>query len=147
MVKTFNNIINDISGFCYSHHQINDFSWGVLSNISTKNHKFVLVWLQPVLSSISGHLMTLSFDMYVMDIVKQDLSNLKDVLNDTLLIGNDVVAKFWSDEEKWGWTLNEKGVTLEPFDAKFDDYLAGWIFRIDIEIENRLDICAIPEKN
>lgn len=144
MIKTFKNILNDIEQFCLKHHQIKDFGWGPQSNISTKDHKFVMVWLTPTSSSISGHLMTLSFEMLVFDIVKQDLSNLKEVLNDTLLIGNDVVSRFWSDEDTYGWVLNENTVTMMPFDAKFDDFCAGWVFKIDIEIEDRLSICNIP---
>jgi hypothetical protein len=145
MIKTFKRILEDIETFCDNHNQINSFSWGNPNNISTKNHTFPMVWLQPTTSTINGHMMTLSFDMYIMDLVKQDLTNLKDVMNDTLLMGNDVVSKFWSDCETYDWVLNEDGVSMEPFDAKFDDYTGGWIFRINIEIENRLSNCNIPE--
>lgn len=147
MVKTFKNILNDIEVFSKNHLQINSFGWGNPNNISTKEHDFVLLWLTPVSCIIEGGLMVLRFNMYVMDVVKQDFSNLKDVMNDTLLIGNDVISKFWSNEETYEWSLNEKNVRSEPFEAKFDDYCAGWIFSIDIEIENRLNNCIIPELN
>ena len=145
MVKTFKNIIEDIQTFCGEHLQINDFGWGQISNISTKEHDFVMVFLQPVKTSVEGRLVTMGFDMYVFDLVKQDKNNLIDVLNDTLLIGNDIVARFWDDEELYEWTLNENNVEAEPFDAKWDDFCSGWIFSIEIEIENRLNLCSVPK--
>ncbi len=145
MVRTLKNIIHDIDQFCTDHKQINEFGWGRLTEITTKDHDFVMLWLTPTTSTIEGHMVSLNFDMYVMDIVKQDLSNLLDVVNDTLLIGNDVVSKFWSDEETYGWVLNEANVSAEPFEAKFDDFTSGWIFRISVEIENSLSNCNIPD--
>jgi len=144
MVRTFKNIISDIEDFCSSHAQIHDFGWGQLSNITTKDHDFTMVWLQPTGTRIDGHLIVMEMDMYVFDLLKQDKSNLLDVMNDTLLIGNDVVSKFWDDEETYEWTLNEEGVTSEPFEARFDDYIGGWVFGIEIEIENRMNLCAVP---
>lgn len=145
MVRTFKNILSDIEDFCDAHLQIKEFGNGKVSNITTKDHNFVMLWLQPTGSIIAGHMMTLQYDMYVLDIMKQDRSNLLDVINDTLLIGDDVVAKFWSDEETYGWVLNEGNVSAEPFEAQFDDFCAGWVFRIELEIENRLNSCIIPE--
>ncbi len=145
MVRSFKNIISDIEDFCTAHNQINGFGWGQLSNITTKDHEFVMLWLQPTSSSIDGHLMTLNFDMYVFDLLKQNKENLLDTINDTLLIGNDVISKFWDNEEEYEWTLNEEGVSCEPFEAKFDDFTSGWVFSIEIELENRLSLCSIPE--
>ena len=145
MVRTFRNIISDIEDFCEDHNQIGEFGWGQLSNITTKEHDFTMLFLQPTQTQIDGHLMTLSFDMYIFDLVKQDKTNLLDVMNDTLLIGNDVIKKFWDNEEEYEWMLIEEGVGCEPFEAKFDDYTAGWVFSIEIEVENRLNLCEVPE--
>ncbi len=146
MIRTIKNINNDLETFCDNHLQIKEFGWGNISNITTKDHDFVMLWLQPIGSIIEGNLLTLRYDMYIMDLVKQDNSNLEDVHNDTFLIGLDVVNKFWSDEETYGWTINENTVTSEPFEAKFDDYTSGHIFSIEIEVENRMSNCNIPEE-
>lgn len=145
MVRTFKNILKDIEIFCENHNQVKDFSWGRMSNISTKDHDFTMIFLQPTTSQIQGSLIILSYYMYVFDLVKQDESNLEDVMSDCLLIGNDVVAKFWDNEDEYEWTLNEDVVSFEPFEAMFDDFTAGWIFSIDIQIKNNLNLCAIPE--
>lgn len=145
MIRTFKNIINDFSDFCDAHKQLAEFKWGLLNEITTKDHKFPMLWLQPTGTQIDGHLIILKYDMYVFDLLKQDKSNLVDVMNDTLLIGNDVVSKFWDNSSLYEWTLNEEGIVGEPFEAKFDDYCGGWTFSIEVELENRLNSCAIPE--
>lgn len=144
MIRTFKNIIHDIETFCDNHKQINEFKWGVLDEITCKDHKFVMLWLQPTGANIDGALITLNYSMYVFDIAKQDGSNLLDVINDTLLIGNDVIAKFWRDSDV-EWTINEQGISCEPFDKKWDDFCAGWTFNISIELQNNLDECEIPD--
>lgn len=143
MVKTLENIIQDLSGFSYSHAQINDFGKGRISNITTKNHKYPMIWLQPTTSIIDERMITLNMDMYVLDIVKQDLSNLIQVQSDMLVIGSDFVTNFWDNEETYSWTMVEN-VQGEFFDAEFDDYCAGSVFKISLEIENRMNICEIP---
>ena len=145
MIRTFKNVLKDLEEFCNNHNQIKEFGWGQLSEITRKEHDFVMMFLQPTGSVIDRNLMTLSFDMYIFDLVKQDKTNLLDVMNDTLLIGNDVVSKFWDNEETYEWMINEEGINAEPFEAKFDDYTAGWVFGIEIELENRLNLCAVPE--
>ena len=142
---TFKTIINDIEQFCEEHNQIHDFGWGPLSNITTKDHQFTMLWLQPSGGIVNGNSLLLTFDMYIFDLVKQDRSNLLDVMTDSLLIGQDVIANFWDNEELFDWTLNEQGVSYEQYEAKFDDYTAGVVFSIEIEVENRMNYCAIPK--
>lgn len=145
MKVTFKDIIKDFEMFSSSHLQVNDFGWGNPNNISTKNHNFILVWLTPLSTIIDGKKVIIKFDLYVMDVLREDLSNLKDVMNNTLLIGNDFITYFFTDDnEDRGWTIVEDNVISEPFEAMFDDFCAGWVFKIDVEFENELNTCTIP---
>jgi hypothetical protein len=142
MKRTFKNIINDLEKYCDNHYQINDFGWGLPEDISTKNHDFVMVWLNPQDVEFDNTKVILNFEMLVFDLVKQDKTNLLDVLNDTLLIGNDIIVDFWDNESGNEWVVNEN-TTAEKIEAEFDDYCAGWLFNISVEVENI--ICETPD--
>jgi len=146
MEKSFKQIVEALEDFCDNHLQIKSFDWGELNEITTKDRTYPLVWLNPTPGSNEGHLITLNFEMIVIDIVEQDFSNKKDVMNDCLFIINDVISNYWDNEETYGWTLNENGVTFTPYITNNDtDFCYGWVADISIEIENRLNSCAIPK--
>jgi len=145
MKKSFKNIIKDLETFCDEHKQINSFNWGELSEVSTKDMNYPSVFVQPVPGAIVGTMMMLSFEVYVFDVTKQDRSNLLEVMSDMLLVGNDIISQYFDDEDEFDFTLDEDGVTITPFEAKFDDYTAGWIFDINIEVANSYNTCAIPK--
>lgn len=143
MKKHLKEIVNDLEQFSINHKMLNDFGFGDISNISTKEHQFPMMWVYPVQSQL-GRQMNLSFDIYIIDLLKQDRSNLLDIMNQTLLIGNDVVAEYFDDEEQNDFLLNEEGVDVTPFEGEFDDFTAGFIFNIEIQVSNGLSKCEIP---
>ena len=136
-------VIKHIEDFCNEHVQINEFGCGPLSMISTKNHKFPIVWLLPTNARHESSHIILGFDMLVFDLLKSDYTNLTDILNDCQLIGRDIIAYFSDTEYEYGFAINETA-NSEPFDFKFDDICAGWIFKIEVELVKPLNICAIP---
>jgi len=142
---TFKDVVNSFRDFASEHEQINDFGFGDISDINVGEHLYPMIWLNPVNSDKNGVHTTLRFDMYVLDIIEQDKTNLLDVMNDTLIIGNDCVSNFWMDsEELLGFELNEEAVSLTPFEGKFDSLLGSWIFNIEIDMKITLNKCAIP---
>ncbi len=144
MKRTFKQIIDDLELFATNHKQINSFGFGNADNITNKDQVYPMMWVQSI-PSTTGNMVDLTFEIYLIDLLKQDKVNLVDVLSDTLLMGNDVVAKYFDDEDEYDFTLNEDGVVITPFEAEFDDFTAGWIFEVNIEIQNDLNDCEIPE--
>jgi len=144
-IATFKNVIEGIQAFCTSHTQINDFGWGDISNINPSEHNFPMIWLNPTDSSTNGPMTVYKFDMYVLDVLKQDRSNLLDLMNNTTIIGNDAISEFWIDEsETLGFELNENGISMIPFEGRFDVFTGGWIFTIEIYVKTTLNKCIIP---
>ena len=142
----FKTIIETLETFCDEHYQIKTFGWGEPSLISTEEIVYPLLWLNPSPSNNSGNLYTMNFEMLVLDLLDQDMANKLDVMNDTLLIGNDVVSNFWDNWEDYDFTLNQNGVIVSPYLNGYSDHFdAGWIFDISIEIENRLNSCSVPK--
>ena len=147
---TLKEILTELKEFVNNHYELLTYGFGDLSNISTEDTEYPLLWIVPGISNINGTEMVLGLDMYVLDLQKQDLSNLEDIINKTLLIGNDVVARFWengfANNEYDVWAIKEDTVSIEAVEFKHDDVLAGWIFNLQISIENPLNECDIPLK-
>lgn len=144
---TLKNIIEGLESFSEAHEQLESFGWGNISNISTKNYSYAMMWLMPTLSDFEGSMTTLKFDMYIMDILEHDRTNLLSIMDRTLTMGNDVVAYFWQDNYDLDFDLDEESVTIQPFEGKFDDHLAGWIFSIEIQLKTNLNKCITPLAN
>ena len=148
MDTTLTQILNELEEFTKNHLQLKSFGFGALSNISTKDTEYPMLWVDVAPSNISGTQMVLSLNMYIAELQKQDMSNLKTIMSKTLLIGNDVVSKYWQNgEDEDRWAIMEDTVLMEPFEYKHDDVLAGWVFSIDVEIINRLSDCNLPLEN
>jgi hypothetical protein len=142
---TFKDVVTTLEAYCDQHPQINDFGFGDLSTINTNAMQFPAIWLNPVPSSKNGILTKLKFDMYILDILKQDETNLLDVMNNTLIYGNDVIANFWEDpDETNGFELNEESVSFTPFEGKFDHLLGSWIVNIEIAVKMQINSCTTP---
>lgn len=144
MTKSFKEIIEELESFVAEHYKSYEFGWGNTDDISTKNHKFPLIWAMPTTSSIVGKMIALRFEIYVMDVLRHDKTNELSVMNGTLLIGNDLVINYFNDYETNSFILDEENVTITPFSGDFDDHCGGWIFEVEIQIENTLDHCSLP---
>lgn len=147
MKTNLKGVLNELEQFILNHNIINSFGFGNVDNISTKDMVFPLCWLMPVPSQLENNMASITFDMYMMDLLKQDLSNLHDVMSDTLILGSDVVANFFDNEEEYDFVLDESYVSIQPFQFNSDvtdDATGGWIFTITIQIQNDLNDCSIP---
>jgi len=139
-MKTFKAIIQDLKEFSDNHYQLNEFGWGNIANITTKDSLYPMMWVQPIDSTISGSKLTLKMELYIMDLQEQDNSNLIDIMNSTLLIGRDVISEYFEDNDGIEFELDESNIGIIPFEGKFDDLLGGWIFKVEL-------VTILPAKN
>lgn len=145
MEITLTQILSELREFTNNHKELQSFQFGPIANISTKDVKYPLMHIEPSTAYNNGHQLVLGFNMYILDLEKQDYSNLETIMNSTLLIGNDVISEYWMNgtfDDKWD--IIEDTVTITPVQFAFDDVLAGYNFNIEIEIENRLTNCNLP---
>lgn len=145
MKKTLKQIITDLEDFQKDHDQLKYFGFGDLWQMSTSDISYGLMWVTPAISNNDGRQMNVILQIGILDRLLEDNSNLRDVLSDTLLIANDVIAWFQDDEEQYGYVANETGISLEPFVQKFDDNVAGWFFELEFQVPNKLNTCEVPE--
>ncbi len=137
-------VINDLRVFTNEHPQMNGFGWGNLANITTKNYIYPMMWVQPMQSTIQSSQLKLSLDVYIMDLLEHDYSNELDIMNGTLMLGRDLVAEYFEDNDGVEFELDESNVKINPFSGKFDDLLGGWIFTVELTIMLSRNKCLTP---
>lgn len=143
--STIKDVVNKLNEFANNHPQINEFVFGNPSRIQTNNREFVLLWLSLKPSKTNGPSGQYTFDMYILDVLEQDNSNELDVISDNMIIGNDVIANFFLDEQYHnGFEIDEENVIITPV-ADFDQHLTGLKFTITLYMKNNLDSCSIPQ--
>jgi len=143
-MANFKEIINYFEVFSNNHTQNNGYGWGNIADINTNDDmEFPIIYVNPITSTIDNNVTIFKYDIYFLDVLLQDKSNLLDVMNNTKQIGNDFVFYFSDNSESTGFELDEDNVSISPFVGKFDELLGGWIYSIDIETVAELG-CNLP---
>ena len=107
-----------------------------------------------------------TFQIFVMDLVSQDenwtqsnfqsaafLNNEQEVLSATLQMSVDIVSVFRNSIQQSTFNVDdinkpvyftEGDVTFDPFTERFDNLLTGWVFNIQVQVENTFQTCDFP---
>ena len=168
--KTYNNIINTLKNVGNIHEQINTTTTGDIHDIDlSKNTLFPLMHITPVNVGTTRSTLNYEFQIFVMDLVSQDLdwtenaiqsaaflNNEQEVLSSTLQTSIDIVSIFRNSVFQSSQQINdinapilfsEGEISFDPFTERFDNALTGWVFNIVINVENSFQTCNIPVKN
>jgi hypothetical protein len=82
-------------------------------------------------------------DIYCLDLINIDRSNITDILSDTNLILTDMYAYYKEDYDIKVQVIGEPSLT--PLNNQLLDYAAGWVMRITLEVPN-YTVCVVPFK-
>lgn len=146
-MTTYNNIVDSLRAYAASHLQVGTFYSGQKFDFQANDtNAFPAVILIPQPSRFIGGKTVFSFQLYVADRLKEDLSNLDEVLSDTALILNDFVSEFDEGFETYGFALEDGlEVSAEPFQEDLDFRLAGWVaLNFDVQVRMARDCSAAP---
>ena len=142
---THNKIVKLLEDISTNHYQLNGFGfgdlweylastipqtpclWGVLNN-STRNNKEL----------------TLSYSLFVFDLVKRDESNENEVLSDCHQIAIDIIAILNSPTYTPSQYILSPSNNMEDFTQRFDNSVAGWKLDVTFRIPFENDVCQIP---
>lgn len=143
---TYYQIIDDLKGMAQAHEQINSFGFGDLTqmtmDIETKQSPiYTKLYVIPNDVSLDQNELTYNFQIIVADRLKDDYSNQRDVMNDTLEIMKDVFTFLYLSEYESEWDA-----TVEPFLERFEDVLAGWTMSLTITQPFDYNRCVVPER-
>lgn len=139
-------ILKDIETFFNNHSQVSEYEFGNISDLSTIERKFPLIFLQSEESSIKEYEIEYNFDIYSFTLYEQDTENLINGLNDTQLILKDFIAYFKHNVEEDYW-LNIDSLNLEVLTGAFDNYLIGWQLSFKFISVLDYDSCNLPIDN
>ena len=145
-MTTYNQIVKAFEAFCVAHKQVNTFFSGKEWNFQAETNVYPSVIMTPQPSTIGRGGITLTFNVFVADILNADRTNLDEVYSDTLLIMTDIVSYFKDSEGEEGidFTLNDENVAVEPFEETLDDVVAGWAATINISFPYSGNLCDVP---
>jgi len=143
---TYYQIIDDLKGLAQAHEQINSFGFGDITqltmDIETKQSPiYTKLYVIPNNVSLDQNELTYNFQIIVADRLKDDYSNQRDVMNDTLEIMKDVFTFLYLSEYESEWDA-----TVEPFLERFEDVLAGWTMSLVITQPFDYNRCNVPER-
>ena len=158
---TYKNIVDDFNSIATNHYLINSFHNGFLDEVDIdkmNTNSFPLLYVEPTANTIDSGVLTYSFNIYILDILKEDLSNREEVWSNTLQIIQDIVAEvkqnlslqtsggdsgkkfsYFSDE-----VVLELPITTEPITARFANILTGWTSNISLQVNNTNNLCDAP---
>ena len=158
---TYKNIIDDFNTIATNHFLINSFHSGMLDevDINKKNQSdFPILYVEPGNTNIDKGVMTYTFTVFTMDLIKEDLSNRDEVWDTMLQVMQDIISEFrqnlavqtsGSDSgKKFSYIPNEVVLNLpinaEPFTVRFANMLTGWNATFTMQVNNPNSLCNAP---
>ena len=158
---TFKNVIDDLSTIATNHYLLNSFHSGFLDEVDVNKldqGDFPILYCEPGTATIDKGVLTYSFTIFVLDMLKEDLTNRNEVWTNTLQISQDIIAEFRQNlalqtsggdsGKKFSYVPDEAvlelPITTEPFTARFANILTGWSSTMSIQVNNANNLCNAP---
>lgn len=141
---SLNQVVEKLETIQQNHKILKGFKFCDVSDLEAENSlRYPLLWCDVLPSAFSTKVVTLNLQISVLDIVKKDLSNEKDVLSDTLQILSDVVIEL-RDPSLGGDFIIEDTLNATPIKDSYQDEVAGWNCQIALQIANPYNRCEVP---
>ena len=150
----YKQILTYFSSIAYHHEQIRSFGFGDLTqctnDIETKKEpRYTRMYVVPTNVVFNENQIEYGFNIIIMDKVEDDLSNLEEVMSDTLEICTDVWTIFWQSytEESGDFSniiVGDWEPSIEPFTERFETILGGWTLQIRMTAPFDYNSCNLP---
>ena len=157
---TYKNIIDDFKTIATNHFVINSFHSGMLDEVDINKldeTDFPILYVEPGNTNIDKGVLTYTFTVFTMNLVKEDLSNREVVWSEMLQIMQDIIAEFRQNlsvqtandtGKKFSYIPNEVVLNLpinaEPFSVRFSNMLTGWNATFTMQVNNNNSLCDAP---
>lgn len=129
-----------------SHIGITSFNTGTLDFLdsSSQNIKYPYIFLRPLSSpGIRDGYRRLTFEMYVLDVVRLDNESPVQIISRLERVGYDIATFFNNGPYQQEIDLTINNVT--PVNEAFNDRCYGWMFNITVSSAGNLtNICNVP---
>jgi len=157
---TYKNFIDDFNTIATNHYLINSFHSGMLDEVDINKldqSDFPILYVEPSNTNIDKGVMTYTFTVFTMDLIKEDLTNREQVWSEMLQIMQDIIAEFRQNlsvqtandpGKKFSYIPNEVVLNLpinaEPFTVRFSNMLTGWSATFTMQVNNPNSLCNAP---
>jgi hypothetical protein len=142
--SSYKQILVDWQRFADAHEQLNSYGFGPLEQLTVDRitkvePKYPRLYFVPETTTLNEGHMHVTWNVMICDKVNNDLSNLQDVLSDTLEIAKDFFAKaYLSDYDA------EFNSTLEPWLERTETILGGWTLSLNVQQKFDYNRCVLP---
>jgi len=153
---TYKQILTYFSQIAYNHEQINSFGFGditqLTNDIETKQEpKYTRMYIVPQNVEFNQNHIHTNFAVMIYDKIEEDMSNLEEVLSDTLDIAMDVWTVFWQSYTQQSGDFSHIIVgdwepDTHPFVERFETILGGWTMHIKMSFPFDYNRCDLPMK-
>ena len=145
-MTSYQALINKIEAFYNDHLQVkkvgSDFN-EQLPNFATKDERYPLVFITPIVASTTMDVNTISLEVYCLDIIQKDRANITVILSDCHQILVDLINYFnFGDDYSFDIVGSP---SIIPLNNQLLDYAAGWVMTLDVDISNWTN-CQVPLK-
>ena len=156
---TFRKALEFLETIATKHYMINSFHSGMMDEVDINKlgaSDYVILYAEPSNAILNNGVMTYSFTIYVMDMINDEIGDSPnkqrlgrvDAYSETLNILQDVIAEFKQNLSSKSWVDDEVvlqlPITIEPFTARFNNLLTGWSSTINIDVNNKNNLCIAP---
>ena len=139
-LTTFNNIIDSlITCATRPNSPIKEVFKGSLAEMQSLQHSYPLMVIITEPSKILWGSYEVVLSVFIMDVMRQDRSNVYEIESDCLQIIGDLVSEFRDQQSTYGYWMDETPVEVTPFEEKTDDYLCGWSAKLTVRYINSFD--------
>jgi hypothetical protein len=156
---TFRQVVGYLETIATNHEMIKSFHSGLLDEVDINKlgaTDYTILYAEPGSSTINQGVMTYSFNIYVMDMISDAIGDAPnkerlgrvDAYSETLQMLNDVISEFKQSLSTKSWVDGEVvlqlPITCEPFTARFNNLLTGWSATINVNVNNKNNLCIVP---
>ena len=148
-MRTVNQIIDELGAIALDHHFIRSFKEGEMSEVDIQKlagDKYPICYADISGATIERCVLIYSLDVLVMDMVLPGQTDAQEQYSDTLRTLIDIVSNYaqvLSAQSDVNRDVRiELPVDCEPFTARFDNLLTGWVGTVRLQTSNTLDLCA-----
>lgn len=139
---TLNQLIDIFEKFFTAHKQVRTFHYEIASEINAKTIRYPLASCVLSDSNISENTINLNFNFMVLDTLKADRTNLRNVQSDMQLIALEFIAALRKVVPD---VMQTENIQMIVVDEKLnDDSVAGVIIQIPMTQFFYNDYCSIP---
>jgi len=136
-------VISVIKSFADQHLQVNNFGYEFreqMPNLASLNEAYALLYVVPIGATTLQNVNEFDVDIYCVDRLQKDRSNVNSVVSDCNGILNDLIL--WLEEGQNLIEITSTG-TQTPINNDLLDYVGGWVLRVRLQVE-KIGLCEIP---